>query len=35
MDDLETRVAQAQVPVLSDDFAPVDRLMSHLLMQAE
>jgi len=35
MDDLSMRIVQAKVPVLSDDFAPVDRLMSRLLLQAE
>jgi len=33
--DLEKRIALAQVPVLTDDFAPVDRLMSRLLLQPE
>ena len=33
--DLEARIARARVPLLTDDFAPVDRLMSHLLLQAE
>ncbi|MCB4823730.1 fused MFS/spermidine synthase [Roseicella aerolata] len=29
------RIATAGVPVLTDDFAPVDRLMSHLILSAE
>lgn len=33
--DLESRIAKARVPLLSDDFAPVDRLMSGLLLQPE
>lgn len=32
---VRARVAEAAVPVLTDDFAPVDRLMSHLLLSAE
>ena len=34
-DDLERRIAQASVPVLTDDYAPVDRLMSALLLQPD
>ncbi len=33
--DLGRRLAAAEVPVLSDDFAPVDRLMSTLLLAPE
>ncbi|MHA1597634.1 MAG: fused MFS/spermidine synthase, partial [Alphaproteobacteria bacterium] len=33
--DLAVAVRNADVPVLSDDFAPVDRLMSHLLLRPE
>jgi hypothetical protein len=29
------RVLPSTVPLLTDDFAPVDRLMSHVLLQAE
>ena len=29
------RIAAAAVPVLTDDYAPVDRLMAHLLLSAE
>ena len=29
------RVAAAELPVLTDDYAPVDRLMAHLLLSAE
>lgn len=32
---LAARVDAAQVPVLTDDFAPVDRLLSHVLLDAE
>ncbi|MBL6931978.1 MAG: fused MFS/spermidine synthase [Rhodospirillales bacterium] len=35
MEDLEDRISRAGVPILSDDFAPVDRLMSRALLQAE
>jgi spermidine synthase len=30
--DLDERIAAAAVPVMTDDYAPVDRLMSHLLL---
>ncbi len=33
--DLNRRIAAADVPVLTDDFAPVDRLMSGLLLSPE
>ena len=33
--DLTSRIARAFSPVLTDDFAPVDRLMSHLLLQSD
>ncbi len=33
--DLDSRIARARVPLLTDDFAPVDRLMAHVLLQAE
>lgn len=33
--DLERRIVRADVPVLTDDFAPVDRLMSPLLLKPE
>ncbi len=33
--DLAARVARARVPLLTDDFAPVDRLMAHVLLKAE
>jgi spermidine synthase len=29
------RIAAAELPVLTDDYAPVDRLMAHLLLSAE
>ena len=32
MDDFDRRLAKVDVPILSDDFAPVDRLLSHLLL---
>ena len=33
--DLERRLARADVPELTDDFAPVDRLMALVLLRAE
>jgi len=33
--DLDSKIARAHVPVLTDDFAPVDRLMSRVLMQVD
>ena len=32
---LAARVGAAQVPVLTDDYAPVDRLLSHVLLDRE
>ncbi len=32
---LAARIAAAQVPVLTDDYAPVDRLLSHVLLDRE
>lgn len=32
---VRARIAEAAVPVLTDDFAPVDRLMTHLLLSTE
>jgi len=34
-EDLGHKIARADVPVLTDDFAPVDRLMSRVLMQVD
>lgn len=34
-DDLRANVATAPVPILTDDYAPVDRLMSDLLLKLE
>ena len=34
-DFVAARIAAAAVPVLTDDYAPVDRLMAHLLLSAE
>ena len=31
--DLAARIARARVPLLTDDFAPVDRLMAHVLLR--
>ena len=31
--DLSRRIVDVSPPILKDDFAPVDRLMSHLLLQ--
>ena len=33
--DLSRRIEMARVPVLTDDFAPVDRLLSHIFMSRE
>lgn len=33
--DLARRIEAARVPVLTDDFAPVDRLLSHILLNRE
>jgi len=33
--DLARRMAAAHVPILTDDFAPVDRLLSHILLNRE
>ena len=35
LDFVAARIAATGVPVLTDDFAPVDRLMSHLILSAE
>lgn len=34
-DFVATRIAAAEVPVLTDDYAPVDRLMAHLILSPE
>lgn len=34
-DQVRAKVAEAAVPVLTDDFAPVDRLMAHVLLRPE
>ncbi|HSV28134.1 MAG TPA: fused MFS/spermidine synthase [Candidatus Omnitrophota bacterium] len=34
-DQVRAKVAEAGVPVLTDDFAPVDRLMAHVLLSPE
>jgi len=32
---LASRIEQARVPILTDDYAPVDRLLSHVLLDRE
>lgn len=34
-DELAAQIAATRVPILSDDFAPVDRLLSHMLLDRE
>jgi spermidine synthase len=34
-DDMRRRLAEASIPILTDDFAPVDRLMSGLILSPE